>query len=270
MDHSNKRTRKFGRKPKTLDARDLQFADYKGGGLPAPPATLTWSGKLPATTANDLALGIMYNDVIGDCTCAGVGHCVQIWSSNVDTEVTVPDADILQLYETVGKYVPNKGNPPAIVSNKTDQGCQQRDVLKYWLANPIDDHKIIAYVAVDPKNIVHLKQAMQLFGCLYMGMLVPKFAMDANLKGLIWDLPAGKAPKSDDAHCVVLVDYDDVGPTCITWGMRQKMTWAFYNQYFDEAWAVLSQDWINSHGISPSNFNLAQLQSDLIDVKKAA
>lgn len=262
----------FGRKAPTPDARDLKFGSYIQDGIPAPVAKKTWSAKLPATSPKNDALGIMYNDVLGDCTCAGTGHCIQIWTSNLGKESTVADADILKVYEDVGGFVPtySKAKPPVLESNKTDQGCAERDVLKYWVSNPISGHKISGYVAIDHKNHEHLKQAICLFGCSYAGMLVPDFCMKLNEKGLIWDLPAGEKPKATDGHCVVLVDYDDMGPTCITWGMRQKMTWAFYDAYFDEAWSVLSNDWLNAKSVSPSHFNLAQLNADLAALKKAA
>jgi hypothetical protein len=40
------------------------------------------------------------------------------------------------------------------------------------------------------------------------------------------------------------------------------MTIAFWNEYVDEAHALLSHDWLESKG-SPSGFNLAELKSDL-------
>jgi hypothetical protein len=45
------------------------------------------------------------------------------------------------------------------------------------------------------------------------------------------------------------------------------MSWQFYDAYMDEAFAVLSGDWINTKvGTSPSGFNMAALQKDLAAV----
>jgi len=49
-----------------------------------------------------------------------------------------------------------------------------------------------------------------------------------------------------------------------------RATWQFIDTYCDEAYAVLSQDWINNvTKLSPSDFNLAALQTDLGDIDQA-
>ena len=51
--------------------------------------------------------------------------------------------------------------------------------------------------------------------------------------------------------------------TCITWGQAKKMTWAWLDRYCDEAYALVSCDFIESNGASPSGFNFATLEEDL-------
>ena len=51
--------------------------------------------------------------------------------------------------------------------------------------------------------------------------------------------------------------------TCVTWGERLKMSHNFLLDYAEEAYVVLSPDWLNAMGEAPSNFNLGQLQADL-------
>jgi len=63
---------------------------------------------------------------------------------------------------------------------------------------------------------------------------------------------------------VPVVAYDERGLTCVTWGTLKRMTWTFWDAYCDEAYAVLSKDWINqSSGQAPNRFDLAALQEDL-------
>jgi hypothetical protein len=45
--------------------------------------------------------------------------------------------------------------------------------------------------------------------------------------------------------------------------MLQSMDWKFFGVYCDECYAILSMDWIEQTGLSPDNFSLAQLQTDL-------
>ena len=39
--------------------------------------------------------------------------------------------------------------------------------------------------------------------------------------------------------------------TCITWGKPKKMTWAWFEKYCSEAYALVSKDWLQSSGVSP-------------------
>ena len=51
--------------------------------------------------------------------------------------------------------------------------------------------------------------------------------------------------------------------TCITWGGLKKMTWAWFEKYCSEAYALVSKDWLNASGVSPSGLDLAALEKDL-------
>ena len=48
---------------------------------------------------------------------------------------------------------------------------------------------------------------------------------------------------------------------------HMKMTWNFWNIYCDEAYAVLSPDWIGQAKLAPSGFDLAALEADLAAVR---
>jgi hypothetical protein len=41
------------------------------------------------------------------------------------------------------------------------------------------------------------------------------------------------------------------------------MTWAWFEKYCSEAYALVSKDWLSASGVSPSGFDLATLESDL-------
>jgi hypothetical protein len=59
---------------------------------------------------------------------------------------------------------------------------------------------------------------------------------------------------------VNIVGYDPDGLTCITWGKRQRMTWAFWHAYVDEAWAILPAEF---NGATIAGLHWDQLQADL-------
>ena len=51
----------------------------------------------------------------------------------------------------------------------------------------------------------------------------------------------------------------------MTWGKLLRMSWNFWETYVDEAYAIVSQDYL-ARGVNPNGFNLAELQSDLAAV----
>ena len=50
-------------------------------------------------------------------------------------------------------------------------------------------------------------------------------------------------------------------------GALKSMSWQFYATYADEAYAVLSTDFLKA-GKTPEGFDLAQLKADLADIEK--
>jgi hypothetical protein len=249
---------KLGKKRPRHDRRTLRLADYLTGTLPVPPPGYHWGDKFTNW-------GVMLNDNIGDCTCAAVGHAVQLWTANNGNVVTVPDSAILQMYEKVSGY--NPAQP------QTDQGAVILDVLNYWRKNPVSGHPLGAYAALEPGNIDHVKDSIYLFGLNYIGLQLPQSAQVQIEQGRVWSVPtygpkphAGApdgSPGSWGGHAVVVVDYDRFGLLCVTWGMLQRMTWQFWHYYCDESYALLSNDWVTSAKPAPSGFNLAALQADL-------
>ena len=90
----------------------------------------------------------------------------------------------------------------------------------------------------------------------------------------VWSVPPGGPtgdgkPGSWGGHAVPVMGYDSHGLTVITWGAPKVMTWQFWAAYCDEAYAVLSMDFLKADPnnpndpVSPNGFDLAALQADL-------
>jgi hypothetical protein len=247
------KTRLFGKKPLRLDKRTLQFGKYMTPALPAPPSRVDWSRGF------NINYSMMLNDSLGDCTEAAKGHGIQIWTLCNGRLVTVPDSVVLAAYEADSGYVP--GDP------STDQGEDELTTLNDWRQNGFGGVSLTAYAAIDPATFAHVQQGIYLFGFAYIGFNVPQSAMDQNAAGEIWDVVANDGGIVG-GHAVVVPMYDSPSSilTCITWGMRQEMTWAFWQKYVDEAYVLLSPAWLGKRGIDPSGFDLAQLEADLAAV----
>lgn len=248
---------KLGKAPARHDPRTLQLAKYlRPATLAPPPATENFGAKVTNWP-------MMLNDTLGDCTCACAGHMIEEWTTYSGTAVIPPNPAILAAYEAVSGY--NPANP------QSDKGAVILDVLNYWRNTGIDSHKIMAYASLEPKNHTEVEDSVFLFGNCYLGIQLPLSAQNQA----VWAVPPGGAtgqgaPGSWGGHAVPIVAYDPRGLTVITWGATKRMSWGFLDAYCDEAYAVLSQDWINNvTHLSPDQFDLATLQTDLQQITQA-
>lgn len=244
-DHSKM---KLGKKAPVYHSKSLRLANYIKD-LAPPPPSVDFSLKLKN-------LGMMLNDKLGDCTCAAIGHIIQTWTSITRPEqVILSDSDIEDLYEKACGYVPG--------DSSTDRGGDETNVLIYWRDSGIfPDHPLAGFVSVQPGNHEQVKQCLNLFGAVYIGVDLPVTAQTQD----VWDVVSTTgegAPGSWGGHAVPVVAYDADGLTVITWGALKKMTWAFWDAYCDEAHGPLSADWIEN-GASPTGQCWTNLKADLI------
>jgi len=201
---------------------------------------------------------MMGNDTIGDCTVAAAGHCIEEWTTDAGNPVIVPDSTIIAAYAAVSGYNPNTG--------QHDVGAIEIKVLNYWRQNGIGGHSIQAYVALEPGNLDHVRDAVFIFGNCYIGLALPATAQTQT----VWSVPPGGpsglgAPGSWGGHAVPVVAYDPNGLTVVTWGALKRMTWGFWSAYCDEAYALLSNDFLTADK-TPGGIDLAALQQDLNEV----
>lgn len=211
------------------------------------PSSIRWGSKITAW-------GMLLNDRLGNCTIAGALHAVMCWASNTGRIFSPTDNDALHLYEVVDGYQP--GNPAS------DRGGVLANVLTYWKRFGMDGHKVTAYVQVDPTNRAEVKTAIALFGCLYVGVALPTAAQS---QGVHWKKTSGTAAQAGSwgGHCIILTGYDSTGVDTVTWGEQGTATWGWLDAYMDEAYAVISPDWMTAAGVDPQGLNLAALEADL-------
>jgi hypothetical protein len=241
----------LGKKPPRHDYRTLYFGKYAKA-LPEPPKSCKWDGSVSN-------FPMLLNDQIGDCTIAGALHQTQTWSDNAGNIFVPTNNDALVAYEAVSGYNPQ--------THENDDGCDLLTVLKYWKNNGIGAHKISAFVEIEPANINQIKQSIALLGGVYAGFALPKNCENQEEWHITSQGTHGDgAIGSLGGHCVNIIDYDASGLTCVSWGNLLRLTWTFLKVYMDEAYAVLSPDWIEKNNLSPSGFDAQTLLSDLNDL----
>jgi hypothetical protein len=245
----------FGRKPplSRVEAPRVAIDDYVDFGyratLPKPTAGVNYT--VPSWP--------MYlNDQLGDCTAAAKGHAVQaITRYGRNNEVTVSDNQVEKWYERDGGYVP--GDP------STDNGAVIQTVLANWQADPTEVCPITEYAELkDFYHIANVKEALYLFGTVYLGINCPQSAMDQFNYGQPWTYVPGSP--IDGGHAIVLQEVAVPGALdmmhVVTWGQLQKANIEFFHHYVEEAWVVLSPDWFSTSGVDVDGFDLAALQAD--------
>jgi hypothetical protein len=250
---------KLGKQAVRHDPRTLLLASYMTPALPAPPPSLDLATNVKG------AWGMMDNDQIGDCTCAAAGHLMMEWTANAKPKMFTPtDAQIVAAYSAITGYNPKTG--------ANDNGAVEIDVLNYWRQQGIAGHQITAFVATEPANHTHIMDSVWIFGGCYIGLQLPKTAQAQTQNNQPWSVPpqgtsGDGAPGSWGGHAVPVVAYDARSLTVVTWGALQTMTWGFWAAYCDEAYAIISSDFLTGAQKTPQGFNMQQLQSDLADVK---
>jgi len=237
---------RFGKHPAKSDYRTLRLENFLLSSLADPPQTFdTLQRVFDRTGIDDVPtlFPMDGNNQYGDCTIAALAHAITVFCG-YQGKTNIPDeAMVVKLYLKL--------------TNGVDSGLQELDVLNYWQSNEVDGDKISAYVRIAASNLKHVKQAIQLFGGVYLGFQVQENCVDEFNAGIPWT----PGPLTNDGHAVYAVGYDDEGVTVLNWGSTQKATWDWWNECVDEAYAVLSAEALEP-GFAPG-FDSAALANAL-------
>jgi hypothetical protein len=223
---SRRSTFRRGKRPAKRDRRNLKFARL----LFAP-------AKLPETYDFDkkhkgVPTPMFGNDRLGDCVIAGRAHqTLRFERSEQKKNIRITNKDVVK------EYRKETGGP--------DTGLEVLGSLKLWRKRGWQVGKttytIQAFSEVDRTNHRSVKQAIFLDIGVGVGLMLPESAMDQLDAGKPWDVVAGPTGKAgpDDGHYVLVTGYTKKGLICVTWGAKQEMTWAFFDKYCDEAYAII-------------------------------
>lgn len=256
---------KLGRLKRVFDNRVPKLATFT--------RTLSLSGipeRVDYTTGMPESLGMMVNDRLGDCTCAAFYHALQVWTFNTRNGnlLTEPDSNVVELYEKACGYNPAQGGE--------GPGGIEQNVLIY-LHNEgaprpnLPPHKLAAFFEVDVHNRDHVKAAIYECGVLYIGFEVPAYLMTTvgGNPTAVWDLDPNGDQSNQGGHAVIIAGYDNIGLKVISWGQVYTMTWAFFERYVDEAYALIDDHWMDyNKRITPLGMSLDQLSQAMSRIKK--
>lgn len=237
----------LGKLPVRTDVRTLSLARYVDRAqLPAAPDRFD--------ETNGVERWPMYaNDRIGDCTTAAAAHMIEAWTAAGRGRATeLPEAAVLDAFDDVKLTDPSTG----------EEGAVELDVLRYWRKTGIGGHRIAAYARVSVHDQGLVRVASWLFGGLYLGLQMPLTARDQAVWDWTGSLAGDARPGSWGGHAVDVVRYGANGVTVVTWGRLQEVTWSFWERYCDEAYCILSHDFLTK-GNAPNGFDVEALKADL-------
>jgi len=238
---------KLGKLAPRVDVRTLRLARYVDRAqLPDPPDVLDLTTRVREWP--------MYaNDRVGDCTTAAAGHMIEAWTAEARGEaVEVTESAVLRAFDRVKLVDPQTG----------EEGAIELDVLRDWRSHGVGRHRIGAFAGVSIHDHQLVRTGAWLFGGLYIGLMLPESAQWQRTWDWNGSLSGPDKPGSWGGHAVDVVRYGAGGLTVVTWGRLQEMTWSFWDRYCDEAYCVLSRDFLAGDQ-APNGFDLEALRRDL-------
>src|SRR5208282_2534443 len=190
---------RFGKHPPKADYRTLQFKNYLTSKIAAPPAsynvlTAGVYSKLKISDPTKL-FPMDGNDTLGDCTIAALAHAVTFYEGLVGKKDIMAKTAVVKLYMHL--------------TGGVDSGLNELDVLNYWRQHAAGREKILGFASMDPKNLTHVRQSIQIFGGVYLGFQVQQNCVQEFDNHQPWT----PGPLTNDGHAVYAVAYDQDGVT---------------------------------------------------------
>ncbi|MCE2579618.1 hypothetical protein LDL36_14165 [Komagataeibacter sp. FNDCR1] len=200
------------------------------------------------------------NDVIGDCTSAGLGNHARATAALAGFQVDVTTAQAEAFYSLSTGYVP--GNPD------TDNGGVEVDVLTTAMRDgyaATNQTLFPLWGSADPGDLNGIRNITAGLSAAYLGVQLAQSDMwedeDGNLAP-VWDTqtPVGHGdttPGSAGGHCLLLWDYTGTADTdfvtLLTWGSKQKATWRWVRSRIMEAHGLAWMQLLSASGLAPTS-----------------
>jgi hypothetical protein len=251
---------------------------YKTGKLPAQPMdTAIRFGDIftnlpvpPPVFGHEALMGdqpwnMLGNDEFGNCVWAAAAHDMYLWSlMGGRPRIHITTLDTLLDYGAVTGF--------QIGDKSTDKGTEMSAAVEYYRTVGIRDssgerHPISSYVALNPGDTDQLATAVYLFGAIDIGISISSAQSQQFEQGVPWHSTMNPFT---GGHCVPIVGRNSEGNfLCVTWGRLQAITPEFIQKNMDEGYAYLSENIIGLSGLSPENFNQAELTKMLSQLASA-
>jgi hypothetical protein len=190
------------------------------------------------------------NDEWGDCVIASAMHRIGLATGeeSLKPEIGTTLEAITQYHQICGP-----GDPGCYIPEVLDE--MQRDGIT---CNK-NKHRITAYAALDTRDTVLLKTAIELFGLVNFGINLPS-------DWLTTDKPWGPTNSNIiGAHDVSAIGYDTNGVQITTWGAKTTILWKVFltHKWVEECYVSLAGDWTKIDNLNPHGIDAFALEQAL-------
>lgn len=221
---------KLGKKKARRDSRNIKLKTILRLIPPIPDAYL-----VDSTSPEPVPVPMFANNLWGDCVIAARAHQQLRFEAFEQKRILqITDEEVLQEYWKEGKVLPCDRHP--------DRGLVLLESLKKWRKNGWtaggQQHDIYAFAEIIPTDIMSVKTSIYFLAGTTAGIMVSQSALDQFDGRTGWDV-VDNPGMLHGGHAIDIIGYDQAGPICVTWGRLQHMTWRFWEQYCDEAYAVV-------------------------------
>lgn len=126
-------------------------------------------------------------------------------------------------------------------TGRENKDIETLESLKLWRTRGWDaagqHFKIKAFAQIDQDNQQQMQSMIYINLGVGLGFFLPESAKTEFKAGQPWEVTRERA--GPNGHYVYVSGYTKDGPVCVTWGRKQRMSWAFVNKYCDEAYVII-------------------------------
>jgi len=211
---------------------------FEGGQLPVAPAKCLYALKVQYPVAD--------NDRLGDCVVAGHIHLSQAVAQEIGGTYTYPGDAATQV-----EYFKLTGGQ--------DTGLSESTFLQTARQAPILGSQVDTFCPIDHTQMDHVKSAIYAFGGAFLGVVLPQSAQN-QFPGT-WSVVPGSP--IEGGHCIVAIGYDTQFVYIVTWGKVIRCTWEWFNEYVEEAYAIIYNDEVHKNHGPLATLDIAKLRADI-------
>jgi hypothetical protein len=222
--------RRLGKLPVRTDVRNIKLKAFLKPDL---LVVLPTHYNVDEQLSVNMQPQMLGNDQWGDCVIVGRANWTlraEYFEQKKELPITTNDC-LIEYWKEQG------GNS----DTQPDEGLVMLDSLREWKKGWVaakNPYTIYAFAQIEVSDHTSLCYAIMLLNGTYIGFQFPNSAMDQFNHGQPWIVVPGSP--INGGHAVYVVGWNATGPICLTWGQKQQMTWAFYDKYVDEAYAMVN------------------------------